>query len=56
AAIDFLLLVQGHGYEGFCCMNLSDHSKSIFKQLQELKALTVKLKHSNIGSGNWFAS
>ncbi|KFO69276.1 hypothetical protein N303_10072, partial [Cuculus canorus] len=59
AAIDFLLLAQGHGcedFEGLCCMNLSDHSKSIFKQLQELKALTVKLKQSNIGSGNWFAS
>ncbi|KFO75413.1 hypothetical protein N303_05250, partial [Cuculus canorus] len=40
AAIDFLLLAQGHGcedFEGLCCMNLSDHSKSVFKQLQELK-------------------
>jgi len=36
AAIDFLLLAQGHGcedFEGMCCMNLSDHSKSIHKQL-----------------------
>jgi len=40
AAIDFLLLVQGHGcedFEGMCCMNLSDHSKSIHKQLQRLE-------------------
>ncbi|KFQ47003.1 hypothetical protein N333_06569, partial [Nestor notabilis] len=32
AAIDFLLLAQGHGceeFEGMCCMNLSDHSESI---------------------------
>jgi len=36
AAIDFLLLAQGHGcedFEGMCCMNLSDRSKSIHKQL-----------------------
>ncbi|KFR06632.1 hypothetical protein N306_04408, partial [Opisthocomus hoazin] len=40
AAIDFLLLAQGHGcedFEGMCCMNLSDHSESIHKQLQWLK-------------------
>ncbi|KFQ98058.1 hypothetical protein N306_15212, partial [Opisthocomus hoazin] len=40
AAIDFLLLAQGHGcedFEGMCCMNLSDHSKSIHKQLQWLE-------------------
>ncbi|NXM61062.1 ERB1 protein, partial [Illadopsis cleaveri] len=37
AAIDFLLLAQGHGcedFEGMCYMNLSDHSKSIHKKLQ----------------------
>ncbi|KFR15973.1 hypothetical protein N306_09448, partial [Opisthocomus hoazin] len=36
----FLLLTQGHGcedFEGMCCMNLSDHSKSIHKQLQWLE-------------------
>nr|XP_038025573.1 uncharacterized protein LOC119714320 [Anas platyrhynchos] len=30
AAIDFLLLAQGHGcedFEGMCCMNLSDHNE-----------------------------
>jgi len=40
AVIDFLLLAQGHGcedFEGKCCMNLSDHSKSIHKQLQWLE-------------------
>jgi len=38
--IDFLLLAQGHGcedFEGMCCMNLSDHSKSIHKKLQWLE-------------------
>ncbi|KFR11330.1 hypothetical protein N306_13780, partial [Opisthocomus hoazin] len=36
AAIDFLLLAQGHGCEEFdsmCCMNLSDHSESIHRSL-----------------------
>ncbi|KFO81304.1 hypothetical protein N303_15817, partial [Cuculus canorus] len=59
AAIDFLLLAQGHGcedIEGMCCMNLSDHSESIFKQLQALKSLTSKLKRSDIGLGKWFGS
>ncbi|KFO87666.1 hypothetical protein N320_11548, partial [Buceros rhinoceros silvestris] len=40
AAIDFLLVVQGHGctdFEGMCCMNLSDHSQSIHKQLAKLQ-------------------
>ncbi|KFR11474.1 hypothetical protein N306_12298, partial [Opisthocomus hoazin] len=35
AAIDFLL-AQGQGYEdfeGMCCMNFSDHSEPIYKQL-----------------------
>ncbi|KFQ55760.1 hypothetical protein N333_04490, partial [Nestor notabilis] len=39
AAIDFLLLVHGHEYqdfEGMCCMNLSDHSKSISPHLADL--------------------
>jgi len=36
AAIDFLL-AQGQGYEdfeGMCCMNFSDHSEPIYKQLK----------------------
>ncbi len=37
AAIDFLLLAHGHeDFEGMCCMNVSDHSKSIRYQLAEL--------------------
>ncbi|KFQ98898.1 hypothetical protein N306_10076, partial [Opisthocomus hoazin] len=45
----FLLLAQGHGcedFEGMCCMNLSDHSKSIHQQMSELRenlsAITVE--------------
>ncbi|KFR09689.1 hypothetical protein N306_06763, partial [Opisthocomus hoazin] len=45
----FLLLAQGHGsedFEGICCMNLSDRSKSIHQQLSELhknlRAITVE--------------
>ncbi|KFQ21022.1 hypothetical protein N331_02408, partial [Merops nubicus] len=40
AAIDFLLLAHGHGcqvFDGMCCMNLSDHSESIYKSIQDLK-------------------
>ncbi|XP_031461779.1 uncharacterized protein LOC116237009 isoform X1 [Phasianus colchicus] len=40
AAIDFLLLAQGHGcedLEGMCCFNLSDHSVSIHKALKALQ-------------------
>ncbi|KFO57586.1 hypothetical protein N302_07893, partial [Corvus brachyrhynchos] len=46
AAIDFLLLAQGHGcqeFEGMCCFNLSDHITSIHKQLQWLREHTQKL-------------
>ncbi|KFP73259.1 hypothetical protein N311_13099, partial [Apaloderma vittatum] len=40
AAIDFLLLAQGHGcedFEGMCCMKLSDLSESVHKSIQYLK-------------------
>ncbi|KFP72194.1 hypothetical protein N310_00797, partial [Acanthisitta chloris] len=40
AAIEFLLLAQGHGcqdFEGLCCMNLSDHSGSVYKSISTLK-------------------
>ncbi|KFP35095.1 hypothetical protein N324_06781, partial [Chlamydotis macqueenii] len=40
AAIDFLLLAQGHGcqgFEGLYCMNLSDHSGSIHASIDQLK-------------------
>ncbi|KFV00457.1 hypothetical protein N340_12141, partial [Tauraco erythrolophus] len=40
AAIDFLLLMHGHGceiLEGMCCMNLSHHSESVHETIQKLK-------------------
>ncbi|KFO56203.1 hypothetical protein N302_06230, partial [Corvus brachyrhynchos] len=40
AAIDFLLLAHGHSceeFDGLCCMNLSDHSKSVFASIKELQ-------------------
>ncbi|XP_057230544.1 uncharacterized protein LOC130578458 [Malurus melanocephalus] len=43
AAIDFLVLANGHGCKDFdqlCCMNLSDHSRSVYAQIRELQALT----------------
>ncbi|XP_075302512.1 uncharacterized protein LOC142365547 isoform X1 [Opisthocomus hoazin] len=66
AAIDVLLLAHGHGCEdldGMCCMNLSDHSKSIHKQLhklqQNLNAITVEsgLSHwlSHLSIRGWLA-
>ena len=50
AAIDFLLLAQGHGcedFEGMCCMNLSDHGESIHKQLQWLKDHTKNIQQDH---------
>ncbi|XP_032298881.1 syncytin-A-like [Coturnix japonica] len=46
AAIDFLLLAQGHGckdFDGMCCFNLSDHSKSLHEK-QEVKRLKKRRK------------
>lgn len=43
-AIDFLLLAHGHGcedFDGMCCMDLEDKSKSIHKKIQQL------IEHSN---------
>nr|XP_041569561.1 uncharacterized protein LOC121469126 isoform X1 [Taeniopygia guttata] len=40
AAIDYLLLTHGHGceeFEGMCCMNLSDHSKSIHENIKKIQ-------------------
>ncbi|KFZ51020.1 hypothetical protein N338_04770, partial [Podiceps cristatus] len=39
AAIDFLLLAHGQGcqdFDGLCCMNLSDHSESSHKKINDL--------------------
>ncbi|KGL88052.1 hypothetical protein N301_14915, partial [Charadrius vociferus] len=47
AAIDFLLLAQGYrsdDFEGMCCMNLSDHSESVHKNIQMLKEGVRKLQ------------
>lgn len=62
AAIDFLLLAEGQGcedFEGTCCMNLSDHSESIHKAIQELKKALIKLQMdgnwlNSLGLGTWF--
>lgn len=47
SAIDFLLLVHGHGcqdFEGLCCFNLSSHAESISKSIQLLKKQVQKIK------------
>ncbi|XP_068255379.1 uncharacterized protein [Nyctibius grandis] len=65
AAIDFLLLVHGHGcqeFDGMCCMDLNDHSRSIHKQIKELMDATQKIREQhgflddwlgNLGIGGW---
>nr|AHG50454.1 envelope protein [Avian leukosis virus] len=57
AAIDFLLLAQGHGcqdVEGMCCFNLSDHSESIHKALRAMKEHTEKIRVEDDPIGDWF--
>ncbi|KAK4811011.1 hypothetical protein QYF61_015715 [Mycteria americana] len=59
AAIDFLLLAQGHGcedFEGMCCMNLSDHSESIHKQLRWLKEHANKIRQNQGFFDEWLTS
>ncbi|XP_032297272.1 syncytin-A-like, partial [Coturnix japonica] len=59
AAIDFLLLAQGHGcqdVEGMCCFNLSDHSESMHKQLAWLQDHTKKIGIQDDPFGNWLGS
>lgn len=56
AAIDFLLLAQGHGcedLEGMCCFNLSDHSVSIHKALKALRDHTEEIKAGSDPIGDW---
>ncbi|KFQ19562.1 hypothetical protein N332_01247, partial [Mesitornis unicolor] len=58
AAIDFLLLAQGHGcdeFEGMCCMNLSDHSVSIHKKLAVQKEKLHSLKEANDPLRDWLS-
>ncbi|KFZ65447.1 hypothetical protein N321_11079, partial [Antrostomus carolinensis] len=55
AAIEFLLLPQGHGceeFEGMCCMNLSDHSESIHMAIKRLKK---NIKQLSINSDDWLS-
>ncbi|XP_074392078.1 syncytin-2-like [Zonotrichia albicollis] len=60
AAIDFLLLAQGHGceeFEGMCCMNLSDHSVSIHSKIKELQQGLHNLKEEeSFGIDEWLKS
>ncbi|KGL88427.1 hypothetical protein N301_01396, partial [Charadrius vociferus] len=58
-AIDFLLLAQGHGcedFDGMCCMNLSDHSESIHKQLKWLKEHVKQIQHSHGLLDGWLTN
>ncbi|KFV18658.1 hypothetical protein N340_13542, partial [Tauraco erythrolophus] len=58
-AIDFSLLAQGHGctdFEGMCCMNLSDHSQSIHKQLANLQSNIHHIMTQDDPFSNWFSS
>ncbi|NXP74119.1 ENV1 protein, partial [Ramphastos sulfuratus] len=59
AAIDFLLLAQGHGcedFEGMCCFNLSDHSEPIHKQLKWLREHTQKITVDHNPFDDWLRS
>ncbi|KFV93666.1 hypothetical protein N326_13152, partial [Eurypyga helias] len=59
AATDFLLLAQGHGceeFEGMCCMNLSDHSKSIFTRIHELQDNMHHIKPTDGGLDVWLSN
>ncbi|XP_064272577.1 uncharacterized protein LOC135298693 isoform X1 [Passer domesticus] len=53
AAIDYLLLAHGHGckeFEGMCCMNLSDHSRSIHENIEKIEESVKKLGEI---TGSW---
>ncbi|XP_032932123.1 uncharacterized protein LOC117005017 [Catharus ustulatus] len=53
AAIDYLLLTHGHGceeFEGMCCMNLFDHSKSIHENIKQLQEGVAQLGEV---TGSW---
>ncbi|KFO65222.1 hypothetical protein N302_09078, partial [Corvus brachyrhynchos] len=56
AAIDFLLLAHGHGceeFQGMCCMNLSDRSVSIHKNLSDLQRGLHNLRETDDPIGDW---
>ncbi|KFO56425.1 hypothetical protein N302_13204, partial [Corvus brachyrhynchos] len=55
AAIDFFLLAHGHGcedFDGMCCMNLSDNSKSVFANIKDLQLSVSKLREED--ESDWF--
>lgn len=62
AAIDLLLLAQGHGceeFDGLCCLDFEDHSQSIHKRIQQLMDHSQKIKEDVglfglEGLTNWF--
>ncbi|KFQ32765.1 hypothetical protein N332_02422, partial [Mesitornis unicolor] len=59
AAIDFLLLAQGHGcqdYEGMCCFNLSDHFSSIHQQLAVLQQNMERISVSSDPFLEWLSN
>ncbi|XP_021236966.1 syncytin-2-like [Numida meleagris] len=59
AAIDFLLLAQGHGckeFDGMCCFNLSDHSESIQKQIHWLFNHTRSITRDHNPIDDWLHS
>ncbi|KFO62944.1 hypothetical protein N302_11285, partial [Corvus brachyrhynchos] len=56
AAIDFLLLAHGHsceGFQGMCCMDLSDHSVSIHKHLSDFQRGLHNLRETDNPIGDW---
>ncbi|KFO57591.1 hypothetical protein N302_07902, partial [Corvus brachyrhynchos] len=57
SAIDFLLLAHGNGCEdfnGMCCMNLSDHPKSVHAHIKELQTSVSKLHEES--ESDWLNS
>ncbi|KFO55388.1 hypothetical protein N302_14143, partial [Corvus brachyrhynchos] len=55
AATEFLLLAHGHGcedFDGMCCMNLSDHSKSVFTNIKDLQISVSKSRE--VDESDWF--
>ncbi|KFQ37195.1 hypothetical protein N332_04304, partial [Mesitornis unicolor] len=59
AAIDFLLLAQGHrcqDFEGMCCFNFSDHSSSIHQQLAVLQQNMKRISVSSDPFSEWLSN
>ncbi|KFQ29754.1 hypothetical protein N331_11885, partial [Merops nubicus] len=58
-SINFLLLVHGYGcqeFEGMCCFNLSDHSTSVHKQLQQIQENIYHIVKNNDALSHWLTS